>query len=340
MKKIALMVFGVLIVLGLGAKSAPAVQSDYLRYLEYYRNQLIHLQEVGGTYQGTIYEALSPNESPREVKEQNFVAPIENGLAEAEVGLDPGTYSGYAEWQESVHRDELFVSQSVMPTMLASGAQAMPFVMSLAQSGIVRFNLPGTPVSDREPVWFAGNQAYWNGNDWQAYVNQPWNLVGENVQVIVGDRGGWTIPITMDSFNGVPIDLASGDMDHSLTAPTTVDLPTLTDQDNLEGGWLDFVREGYEDVQGRVLVFESHFAQPITKVVVQFQGYDAWFNQTIVYRTAVLSNMSGTFVVPLENEWLRPDTIIHVYLVDPRDGSWTQTYFWDLYQNNDGGGKG
>lgn len=334
MKKITLIVLGLLFVIGVGVESAlaAAAQPEYLRYLEYYQDKVLLLKEQGGIYQGTIYEERASDDYPRELKEEGFIAPIENGLAEAEIGLEPGTYRGYAEWQELVHHDELFVSQSVLPTVVTAGEQAMPFIMSLAQNGLIRFNFPGTSVSDRESVWFAGSQASWNGTSWQVYVNQPWNLVGEDVQVIVGDLGGWTITITMDSFSGVPISLAPEDMDHGLTKPTTMDLPAMTDQEYLEGGWLDFVREDYDEVQGRVLVFESHFAQPITKFVVQFQGYDEGFNGTMIYRTAVHSNVSGTFMVPLGNEWIRPDTILHVSLKDPRSDAWTQTWFWDLYQ--------
>jgi hypothetical protein len=341
MKKI---LFAILVsVFGLAPVSRGSTEGE--RYLAYSIACLDEIIDGGGVFAGQIYGSDLGNNDGKE-EPITFGEYFSGGIARATIGLEVGWYRAYTTW-ENADREVLFYSQGMDDTYLGPGLQTMVFPMAVYPYRSIVFEVPGVIPTDSDQLWFNGVQAWRDGNVWRVGVNKPWNVIGEEVEVIWIGHGGWRITMTQSSFGGVMV-FNTQDMDETLLAPTTLNVVSFLEG---KGSYLDddLIQYGsryYSQEFGCwVLELESKFAQNVSELTVVLNGYYEYSGRWLNYKTVTLKNVSGVFLVPLGDTWIYPETNVRVYLVDPRTGDVVWKYLqaddlWFQAQPVIGGGKG
>ena len=341
MKKMmtSLVVTVLLVGFGQTARSAGST-TEAERYWAY---QVACLEQIkaGGVLNGMFYDS-APGAKQIGSTQIGFTEQFRYGKAQAIVRLDPGWYQAGCSWEEPVYREQLYRSVYVEQTYFGAGLQAMPFLMYRNDYRSVRLTFSGSMPSDSDQVWFGGMQAWRDGNVWRACVYKPWNVIDTDAEVIWVGHGGWVVPVVYDSFVS-GINLPAEKMIPTLLSPTkvkTVSLPadSYLDDENL----VQYVQQFYSpDLGCNALELKVGPDVNIAELTVVLSGLDQGSGARVSYKTAYLENVSGTFLVPLGDTGILPQTNIRVYLINPATGEYAWQYLQnDLWYDVNGGGGG
>lgn len=309
------------------------------RYWDYVVAELENLQQ-GGVFSGNLFEI-----DQKESASLSFAEYFVGGVARATINCKVGWYQGYASW-ENMDREQIFCSEYIAPTYLGAGLQSIPFMMTVNHSRSVKFVINGKPVTDQDEIWFNGVRAWRdNGNTWRAWVYKPWNVIGQNVEVIWLGHGGWNLNFGVNSFSENII-LQTVDIDTSMISPTQLQVFSfLSDGAYLKEELVSYWGRYYDPgLSCDVLELESFFTSNIKEFTMILNGYQEYPNSMVNYFTVTVKNVSpGVFIIPLGNTWIRPYTNIKIFLTDPETGDYRWKYLdvRDLwYESQNRGDKG
>jgi hypothetical protein len=327
-----------LVAMMIGSAQMVTASTEQERYWDY---NLACLDEVqaGGSFEGSIYEsnlwAEKNGQNYEPSWKSNFAEWFIDGQGKAMVNCEAGWCRAQTVWKNA-QKEELFRSVHSDPTLLKGGLQSLPFAMRVNSDRRIRLDIKGVLVSDQDEIWFNGSQAWYDGNSWVSYVNEPWNVIGTEIEVVWVGHGAWYIQFSHDSFRtSIPLNIA--DMDEAVQAPTRLKaFSFLEDASYLNEDLIQYSGQWYDQNLGcQVLGFTSSFVGDIKEFTVVLRGYDEYLDGYMNYFTASLDNVSEKFIVPLGNEWIMPRTTVKVYITDPRNGDvvWKQLEAEDLWWN-------
>lgn len=313
--------------------------TEETRYWDYTVMLLEKLQDEGGVVSGEVFQT-DPWNHDRDYNNKGypFADNLVDGQSRSIVNCEVGWYNAYANWQSKDRREEYFYSQGMEDTYLGGGVQFLAFEMRTSSSKLLRLKIPGAVLSTAEEVWFDGNMAWMDGEFWNVYVYEPWNLLDREVEVVWSGHGGWRMRLNLETLAGGTISLNTGKLDSSLVAPTRITAVSfLSDTSYLSEDLIRCYGAPYSDKLGcQVLDMDSLFDGEIKEVFIVLRSYDENLRQGLNYYTYLMKNVSSGFLVPLGNVGFRPNTDIKVYFQDPRTGNWVHKVLW----LENGGGKG
>lgn len=326
----------VALVLGLAQfVSAVEESTEEVRYLSYVVSCLEQLQTDGGVLRGRLDQDWSIEASV------SFADRFTRGVARATANCVPGWYYSWASWEDK-DGQSLFSSSNQDCTYLGAGVQTLPFLMRVNPFRSVRFQIVGVLPTDLDRVWFNGNQAWRDGNTWETWVNQPWNLIDTDIEVNWVGHGGWNIRLDQGSFGGV-INLDASVMLVELSSPTRVKVISFLEDSYLEDGLISYLGKVYSpELECEVMNFSSGFDKSVKEFTLILTGYDEYSGERKNYHTITLSGVFGKFQIPLKEVWIMPQTWGKIYLLNPDTGeyAWTDIGLNDLWYDisSDGGG--
>ena len=311
-----------------GFTQMSEASTEEQRYWDYALSCLDEIQD-GGVYAGQIYESDLQGGSGE--KSVAFGEYFLVGIARVVLSLEPGWWRAYSTW-ENKDREILFYSQYMDDTYLVSGLQTMVFPMSVYPYRSVQFEIPGVIPNDSDQLWFNGVQAWRDGKVWRAGINKPWNLIGQDVEIIWIGHGGWRMTVTQASF-GTVLSFNPQVMDETLLAPTTLNVVSFLENGSyLDDDLIQYGGRYYSQEFGCwILELESKFVGNISEITIVMNGYNEGSERWLNYKTVSLKNVSGVFLVPIGEYWVYPQTNVRVYLVDPRTGD----IVWRYLQTDD-----
>jgi len=321
----------------LGSVAVSRASTEEQRGWEYTVAQLELFQRVGGVFTGQLYKENPYNRDGSQQWSASWAEYIIGGSAQATIGCSVGYHRAWANWEDLVYRDTVFYSQYQNLTYLSAGAQSLVFQMVLNPYRVVRFEIGGVLLTGEEEIWFNGQQAWFDGTTWRGVVYEPWNVIGQDIQIVWVGHGSWTVQLSQDSFGGL-LSLSTANLNPSVTTPTTLRAVSfLYDGTYLEDDLIRCTGTYWNQEFGcQVVEFESLFDNDINDMVVKLIAYDQNLQEQVDYLTSQVSGASGTFIIPLGNTSIMQNTYIKVCLIDPRTGEWVWKYL-SLSTDNDNG---
>jgi hypothetical protein len=283
----------------------------------------------------------------------NVTKEFVGGVAEAVLNLTfgPATYSVGSEWQDKNGYTLFRCWGSLKEIKAGMNYVDLPMYIYYGRHLFLRFKQP--EVNKNSEIWVNGNPAWFDGTEWRAYVQEPWNVT--NLQIVWTGHGGWNIGVTPSFDYGQTTTLSTDDMD-----------PTITSSAQAIG--LSYLGETSWPTQQQVFVSDVQWDSSLGcevlscyntiykkygsfKALVLFTYYDQdYTGERVQYFSKHVTVEDGMFTVPLvENDGTRfwgiryRTQVVFVY-EDPADSvvkqQWDSSIYFEPEQKSSSGGGG